>query len=397
MTELQCELPARQPVKLRSSRVHRVLGVALKADGIARILTRLGMVFQQHDGEFTVTPPSYRFDISIEEDLIEEVARVHGYEKIQPAPIQARMSMLPLSEAQRPLASLRRIMVLRDYQETINYAFVEADWERDLCGNAAPVALKNPIASQMSVMRSSLLGGLLAALRANLARKQPRVRLFEVGGCFRAEAGSYVQQDRLAGLAYGGAVAEQWGAPARNVDFFDIKGDVEALFAPRRLTLQAAPHPASHPGRSAQILLEDRPVGWIGELHPQWQQQNDLPQPALWFEVELSALMRGSLPKLAPVSRFPLVRRDIAVVVDEAVSAHTLLEAMRTCQAPYVMALDLFDLYRGPGVGEGRKSLAFRVLLQDTQKTLTDSEIEPSMARLVAAVQENGAQIRGEA
>ncbi len=397
VTEEQGELPARQPVKLRTTRVLRVLGVALKADEIARILTRLGMVFQQHDGEFIVTPPSYRFDIAIEEDLIEEVARVHGYENIQPASIQARMTMLPLPEAERPQASPRRIMVLRDYQETINYAFVEAGWERDLCGNAAPVALKNPIASQMSVMRSSLLGGLLAALRANLARKQPRVRLFEVGGCFRAEAGTYVQQDRLAGLAYGGAVAEQWGVPARNVDFFDIKGDVEALFAPRRLTLQAAPHPASHPGRSARILLEDRPVGWIGELHPQWQQQNDLPQPVQWFEVELSPLRQGSLPKLAPVSRFPLVRRDIAVVVDEAVSAHALLQAMRACQAPHVMAVDLFDLYRGPGVGGGRKSLAFRVLLQDTQKTLTDFEIEPSMARLVAAVQKNGAQIRGEA
>lgn len=397
VTEEQGELPARQPVKLRTTRVLRVLGVALKADEIARILTRLGMVYRQQGDEFTATPPSYRFDIAIEEDLIEEVARVHGYANIQPAPVQARMRILPLPEAQRPTANLRRIMVLRDYQETVNYAFVEADWERDLCGNAAPVALKNPIASQMSVMRSSLLGGLLATLRTNLARRQPRVRLFEIGGCFRAEAGSYVQQDRLAGLAYGGAVAEQWGVPARNVDFYDMKGDVEALFAPRRLTLQASPHPASHPGRSARILLEGRQVGWIGELHPQWQQQNDLPQPALWFEVELSALKQGSLPKLATVSRFPPVRRDIAVVVDEGVSVQFLLDAMRACEVPHVVDLDLFDLYRGTGVGEGRKSLAFRVLLQDTRKTLTDAEIELGMAGLMEALQKNGAQIRGEA
>lgn len=397
VTEAQGELPARQPVKLRTTRVLRVLGVALKAEEIAQILTRLGMVYRQQGDEFTVTPPSYRFDIAIEEDLIEEVARVYGYERILPMPIQARMRILPLPEAQRPLAKLRQTMVLRDYQETINYAFVQADWERDLCGNAAPVTLKNPIASQMSVMRSSLLGGLLAALRANLARRQTRVRLFEIGGCFRAEAGNYVQQDRLAGLAYGGAVAEQWGVPARNVDFYDIKGDVEALFAPRRLTLQATPHPASHPGRSARILLEGRQVGWIGELHPKWQQQNDLPQPVLWFEVELSALIQGSLPKLATVSRFPPVRRDIAVVVDEGVSVQSLLDAMRACEVPYVVDLDLFDLYRGTAVGEGKKSLAFRVLLQDTEKTLTDAEIESSMASLMEALQKNGAQIRGEA
>ncbi|BCK87724.1 phenylalanine--tRNA ligase beta subunit [Sideroxyarcus emersonii] len=394
VTEVLGELPKRLPVKLRTSRVHRVLGVALQADAIAPILSKLGMVFQQKGDEFSVTPPSYRFDISIEEDLIEEVARVHGYENIQPVPIQARMSILPQVEAQRPLARLRQAMVLRDYQETINYAFVEAAWERDLCGNAAPIALKNPIASQMSVMRSSLLGGLLAALRANLARRHPRVRLFEIGGCFTAEAGSYEQHERLAGLAYGGAVSEQWGEPARSVDFFDVKGDVEALFAPRKLGFQAASHPASHPGRSARILLDGRPVGWIGELHPQWQQQNDLPQAVVWFEIELAALTQGTVPHLAVISRFPPVRRDLAVLVDEGMSVQVLLDAMQAEKVPGVAELDLFDVYRGKGVEQGKKSLAFRVLLQDTQKTLTDNEIEEKVARLVAVMLNQGAQLR---
>ncbi|MBI5891428.1 MAG: phenylalanine--tRNA ligase subunit beta [Nitrosomonadales bacterium] len=394
VTEAQGELPARQPVKLRTSRVHRVLGVELKTDEIAQILKRLGMVSQQKGDEFSVTPPSYRFDIAIEEDLIEEVARVHGYEKIQPAPIQARMTILPQVESQRPLAKLRQSMVLRDYQETINYAFVEADWERDLCGNNAPIALKNPIASQMSVMRSSLLGGLLAALRTNLARKQPRVRLFEIGGCFAAEAGSYKQSERLAGLAYGGVLPEQWGSPARGVDFYDVKGDVEALFAPRRLEFHAAPYPASHPGRSARILLDGRVVGWIGELHPQWQQQYDLPQAVVWFEVELAALTQGSVPRLADISRFPPVRRDIAVLVDENVTVQALLDVMQAEKAPNVVELALFDVYRGKGVEQSKKSLAFRVLLQDTQKTLTDNEIEENIARLVAALQRQGAQLR---
>lgn len=390
------ELPQRSPIRLRSARVQRVLGVALESGEIGQALTGLGMAARQDGDEFLVMPPSYRFDIGIEEDLIEEVARVHGYDNIRPAPIQARMTLLPLVEAERPLAGLRRMMVSRDYQEVINYAFVDSSWERDLCGNATPVALKNPIASQMDVMRSSLLGGLLANLRTNLARKQPRVRLFEIGGCFSAEAGHYLQDDRLAALAYGGVVAEQWGVSARVVDFFDVKGDIEALFAPRRVVLQAAHHPASHPGRSARILVDGRPVGWVGELHPQWQQQNDLPQPALWFEIELAALKQGGIPRPGGISRFPPVRRDIAVVVDEAVTAQSLLDAMRSCNAPHVVDVGLFDLYRGAGVGEGRKSLAFRVLLQDTQGTLTDSEIEPGMSALTEVLQKNGAQIRGE-
>ncbi|MEK7811294.1 MAG: phenylalanine--tRNA ligase subunit beta, partial [Pseudomonadota bacterium] len=228
-TEQLGDLPVRHPVKLRLARVHRVLGIDIQSAEIAKILKLLGMGFRQHADDFQVTPPSYRFDIQIEEDLIEEVARVHGYEKIVPSPTLARTTVLPLAEGQRPITKLRHGMVVRDYQEAINYAFVEAEWERDLCGNTSPVLLRNPIASQMSVMRSSLLGGLLSTLSTNLARKQPRVRLFEIGGCFAKEAGGYVQSERLAGLAYGGAVAEQWGVPARAVDFYDVKGDVEAL------------------------------------------------------------------------------------------------------------------------------------------------------------------------
>ena len=396
LTEVQGALPVRQPVRLRLARAQRILGIALSQDEVAAILSRLGMAFQLQADAFMVTPPSYRFDIAIEEDLVEEIARVHGYENILPSPIRATMSILPRYEAERPLARLRQAMVLRDYQETVNYSFVDAAWERDLCGNPSPITLKNPIASQMSVMRSSLLGGLLDGLRTNLARKQPRVRLFEIGGCFKAEADSYSQEERLAGLAYGAAVPEQWGSAARNVDLFDVKGDVEALFAPRMLTFQAAEHPASHPGRSARILLDGRAIGWIGELHPQWQQQADLPLPVIWFEVQLSALQQAHLPKGQEISRFPAVRRDIAVLVDEAVTVQSLLETMQAQQVPFVSEIALFDVYRGKGVEEGRKSLAFRVLLKDTQKTLTDSEIEPSIASLVQALQKIGAKLRGE-
>jgi phenylalanyl-tRNA synthetase beta chain len=394
VTEVSSELPARPPVKLRPSRVHRVLGVSLTATEIEQILSRLGMVIQRQGEDFSVTPPSYRFDIVIEEDLIEEVARVHGYENIQPVPPQASMNILPQVEAMRPLLKLRQALVQRDYQETINYSFVEAAWERDLCGNSTPIILKNPIASQMSVMRSGLLGGLLAALRTNLARKQPRVRLFEVGGCFVAHATTYVQHERLAGLAYGSALPEQWGSAARNVDFYDVKSDVEALFTPRGLKFKAEEHPSSHPGRSAKILVEGHAIGWIGELHPQWVQQYELPQAVVWFEVELAALLAASVPVASEMSRFPAVRRDLAVVVDESASAQSLMAALQGNKAPFVVEIGLFDVYRGKGVENGKKSLAFRVLLQDTQKTLTDIDIDQSIAQLIEVLQRHGAQIR---
>ncbi len=383
-------LPARHPVKLRLSRVVRVLGMNLDAQEIARVLKRLGMKFEQAGEEFSVVPPSYRFDIAIEEDLIEEVARVYGYERITPLPPQGIISMLPQVEETRPLQRLRQMMVLRDYQEVINYAFVETESERDLCGNTEPVRLQNPIASQMAVMRSSLLGGLLGTLRTNLARKQSRVRVFEIGACFDAGA----QQERLAGLCYGPAYAEQWGEKARNVDFYDVKADVEALFGSQILQFVADVHPASHPGRSARIRLEGRDIGWIGELHPQWAQKYDLPQAAVWFEVALDAALGANVPKAAEVSKFPPVRRDVAVVVDDRVTVQSLLDVMRAETAPYVIDISLFDLYRGQGVGQNKKSLAFRVLLQDTQKTLTESEIENSVSRLVAVLQGAGAELR---
>lgn len=387
-------LPARKPVKLRTARVARVLGVELDAGEIGQILTRLGMAIEQKKEEFLVTPPSYRFDIAIEEDLIEEIARVNGYEKIEPIPPQATIKMLPQTELQRSLGKLRQILVLREYQESINYTFVEEAWERELYGNSSPIALKNPIASQMGVMRSSLLGGLLASLRTNLARKQTRVRLFEMGGCFSIRSGNYIQQERVAGLAYGTVEQEQWGIQARNVDYYDVKCDVEALFAPRKLNYEAMVHPASHSGRSARILLDGLAVGWIGELHPQLQQQYDMPQSVVWFEVEQVSLMQVDLPRIGDISRFPLVRRDIAVLVDENVTANSLLAKMLAENAKNVVELALFDLYRGKGVQEGKKSLAFRVLLQDTQKTLTDTEIEQSVQRLVLVLQQNGAQLR---
>ncbi len=392
ITEVRGELPARAAIVLRTSRVARVLGISFECSQIAQLLTRLQFEFVMSGDSFSVTPPSFRFDLSIESDLIEEVARLHGYDAIPALAPHAALTMLPDSELQRPLSRIQQVLVARDYQEIVSYAFVEAQTESELCGNDHPVALQNPIASNMSVMRSSLIGGLVGALRFNLNRRQSRVRLFEVGACFAKSDGQYVQTQRLSGIACGACQPEQWGAAAKAVDFYDVKADIEALFAPLTLRFAAALHPALHPGRSAQIFAGENLVGWIGELHPKWQRE--MTQAAVWFEVELNALMQSRVPRMSEISKFLPVRRDLAVLVDESVSAQTLTDAMLAAKADYVQEVVLFDVYRGPGVDAGKKSLAFRVSLQDTQKTLTDAEIEPGMALLVDVLNKQGAQLR---
>ena len=394
ISEVLGQLPVRAPIALRRSRVARVLGIALDNQQIATLFKRLQFDFTANGDDFRVTPPSFRFDLSIEADLIEELARLHSYDNIPALAPQAALTILPCSEFQRPLTHIQKLLVARDYQEIVSYSFLEAQVERELCGNEHPVALQNPIASNLAVMRSSLIGGLVGALRFNLNRKQSRVRLFEVGACFAKVDDNYVQTQRLSGLCHGEAQPEQWGVAARPVDFFDVKADVEALFAPRTLRFVAATHPALHPGRSAQIFCGEQMAGWLGELHPHWQQQYGFAQACMWFELELGALTQAQVPLMSEIPKFLPVRRDLAVVVDEGVTAQSLLDAMQHLSAPYVAELTLFDVYRGKGVEQGKKSLAFRVLLQDTQKTLSESEIDPSIAQLVEILQKNGAQLR---
>ncbi|MCR4303585.1 MAG: phenylalanine--tRNA ligase subunit beta [Gallionella sp.] len=394
ISEVRGQLPRREAILLRRSRVARVLGIELDNSRIATLFKRLQFDFVANGDDYRVTSPSYRFDLSIEADVIEELARLHGYDNIPALAPHAALTMLPYSELRRPLTRIQHTLVARDYQEIVSYAFVEEQIERELCGNDDPVALQNPIASNLAVMRSSLIGGLVGALRFNLNRKQARVRLFEVGACFARINGEYLQSQRLSGIAYGEAQSEQWGAAAQPVDFYDVKADVDALFAPRQLSFVSATHPALHPGRSAQIHLGEQVVGWIGELHPQWQQRYDMPKAAVWFEVDMDMLSQATVPRMGEISKFLPVRRDLAVVVDEAVSVQTLLDAMQQASAPCVVEVGLFDLYRGKGMEQGKKSLAFRVLLQDTQKTLTDSEIGTSIAMLVDVMQKHSARLR---
>lgn len=394
ITEVLSELPLRFPVTLRPQRLHRVLGIPFEVADIANLLQRLGMPFKQDQDTFTVTPPSWRFDITIEEDLIEEVARLYGYDNVLPQAPEAGMQMLPAVESRRSESAIRQFMAGRDYQEAITYSFVEEAWEHDLADNDSPIRLRNPIASNMSVMRSTPLGGLLDALTYNLNRKQSRVRLFEIGACFSTSSMGYAQQNKLAGLCYGDAEPEQWGADARSIDFFDVKADIEALTG-NIVTFAASKHPALHPGQCAQILLQGRPIGILGSLHPRLQQQYDLSRGTVLFEMEMEALLSVRIPQFAEVPKFPPIRRDIALVVDESVTAQSMLDAMKSASDSVVSDVALFDVYRGKGIAQGKKSLAFLVLMQDTQKTLTDEDADKAITKMVAVLmQQFGAVLR---
>lgn len=393
VTEAQAELPARPAVALRVSRVAKVLGIQLSADEILALLARLALPTSMTGDVITVTPPSFRFDIEIEEDLIEEIARLFGYDNIPVAPSASRQVMLPQLGDRREKAVLKSVMVSRDYFEAISYAFVEEKWEADFAGNASPVKLLNPIASQMSVMRSSLFGGLISALQGNQKRKQERVRLFELARVFNGTAAD-AQPEKIAGLAWGHRSAEQWGVAKQHVDFYDVKADVEALLAPRKADFRRVDHPALHPGRAAEVLLNGIVVGVIGELHPKWVQSYDLGTAPVLFELDVEALVSVDALTAKPVSKLQVVRRDLALLADESLSVATLQAAFAKLKNPLLIASEVFDVYRGKGVPEGKKSLAFKMLMQDTHKTLTDEEVDAVVADMIRAAEANGATLR---
>ncbi|MBB5017792.1 phenylalanyl-tRNA synthetase beta chain [Chitinivorax tropicus] len=388
-------LPQRPSVALRISRVAKVLGVDLPVDLIIELLSRLGLQCRQEGDVIHVTPPTYRFDIEIEEDLIEEVARLYGYDTIPVRPPKASLAMLPQSEALRPIASVKYALAARDYQEVINYAFVDSEWEADFSGSTQPVKLLNPIASQMSVMRSSLLGGLISTLKHNLNRRHERVRLFEVGRVFIKQDDTLAQPEYIAGLLAGSRFSEQWAEKAARVDFYDAKADVESLLTALPVRFEVAIHPALHPGRSAKIVVNGHGVGWLGELHPKWVQKYDLQHAPVVFELDASVVTQQFVQAAQPISKFQSVRRDIAVVVDEKIEVQALLDSLASEKISIISEIALFDVYRGKGVDAGEKSLAFKIMLQDKQKTLTDEEVEAAVSRLVRVLDEkHGAKLR---
>lgn len=401
------KLPARKAVRMRLDRCRKVLGVPVDRQEVESIFTRLQLPFTLEKGDadvFLVEPPSYRFDLFLEEDLIEEVARIYGFERIPDQPPVARAKMLVAPETLAGPHALRARMASLDYQEVINFAFVEEAWERDYAGNPDPIRLVNPIASQLAVMRSSLIGGLLANIVHNANRKQSRVRVFELGKVFMRDAqvadgdlsvAGVAQPQYLAGAAWGPALEEQWGVPTRQVDFYDVKKDVEALLGVQAadLTCVAENHPALHPGRSARLYLAGRPVGWLGEIHPRWSQQCDLAQPPVVFELDAAFISHGRMPAPTELSRQPVVIRDLAVWAGLHVNYQDLLDTLtQTIQSNATLGIvkdiKLFDVWRDKTAQTPEKSMAFRFWLQGQEATLDDATVEHCMGLLLQALVE---------
>ena len=407
----QVNLPIAAPVSLRVARASKVIGMPLTLAQCADALTRLGLPVEQTPGgaatgdagTLTVTPPPYRFDLQIEEDLIEEVARVIGYNNLPNTPPLAPITARIRPESERSPFALRRTLAALGYTETINFSFVEERWEHELAGNTAPIKLQNPIASQMSVMRSSLLGSLLQVLKFNQDRKAARARVFELGRIFLRDATvknsdttveGFHQPMRVAGMACGSVDSPHWGGPERNVDFFDAKGDVQVLLAPLVASFEPARHSAMHPGRCARVVVGGVALGFVGELHPKWRQAYDLASAPVMFELELDAVLQRPVPEFRAVSKHQPVQRDIAVLVAENVTHAALMAAIWAAPSGGLLRdATLFDVYRPKAAGAGapvvsaqlgEKSLAVRLTLNNDDATLTDGQIDHAVRAIVA-------------
>jgi phenylalanyl-tRNA synthetase beta chain len=385
-------LPAEPAIRLRPERLRKLLGTEIPAADVEEILRRLGMAVAIDVDHWLVVPPSSRFDLTLEADLIEEVARVHGYDRLPGNRPLTRLEMPPQPEGWVALERLRETLVQRGFQEAITYSFVDPTFQRHLDPERPPLALANPISADLAVMRTRLWPGLLKALVYNQKRQQSRVRLFEHGLTFVPDGGELRQEAYFGGVAVGEALPEQWGAPPRPLDFFDLKADVEALLAltgePEAFAFVAAAHPALHPGQSARIDRAGAPLGWLGALHPQVARELEVEGDAFVFELRLSALQAARAPAFQPLSRFPASRRDLAIVVDDAVAAQAVLENIRRRGSELLRAVRLFDVYRGPGIPKGRKSLALGLILQDFSRNLTDNVVDEAVSGILAGLAE---------
>jgi phenylalanyl-tRNA synthetase beta chain len=397
-------MPKRQQVTMRLARCQRVLGIPVSHAQVSTTFERLGFVFNATADAFIVTPPSFRFDIAIEEDLIEEVARIIGFDNIPANPPVAAAVMRQAPEIQRSAHTIRAEMAGLDYQEVINFSFVEDVWEHDMLGTKDPIRLLNPIASQLAVMRTSLLPGLVANIRYNANRKQSRVRVFELGRVFSRNdqvkdgpltVAGIEQPQKLAGAVWGGTNPDQWGLATKNVDFFDVKRDVEVLLDGRLADLRfvALAHPLLHPGRSAHILLDGKQIGLIGELHPKWVQEQELGTAPVLFELTYDSLCTIAMPTVKELSKQPVVQRDLAIWVSTDKTVQSLLDTIgRTIAADeslrVVQDVRLFDQWKDPSKQAAEeKSLAFRFSLQDTEVTLDDARVDACVVKIRQALE----------
>jgi phenylalanyl-tRNA synthetase beta chain len=392
------ETPVSRPaIRLRFERIKRLLGIDLSHAEIGSILGRLGMQVIAHSEGWSVRPPSWRFDLSIEEDLIEEIARLHGFDKIPPIDMPVSAPARLHSEGELTIERVSDLLVDRGYQEAITYSFVDPKLQNLLCRGTPALRLANPLSAELAEMRVSLWPGLIHALGENQRRQQPRVRLFEVGRAFRADG----EVEVVAGVASGSRLPVQWDVSERPIDFFDVKGDVEALLAingsPSEFAFVRGEHPALHPGQTARIERAGKPIGWIGTLHPSHAKSLDLTYPVVLFELQTAALLRARIPQFAEISRFPSIRRDLAVIVPEATTASALEAVVRGSAGALLRDLKVLSVYRGEQIEKGKKSIALALILQDTSRTLTDADADALVAQVTTALRgQLGAGIRDQ-
>lgn len=386
-------LPSVEPIVLRAERMEQMLGMKMDAAEVERLLTALGLtVSSQTSEQWRVIVPSHRFDIALEVDLIEELARLYGYNRLPVRYPQARLAPQPRAEAQSDLPALRRLLVARGYQEAITYSFIDQKWFELFSPGVEPLLLANPISADMSAMRSSLWPGLVKSLQHNLNRQQDRVRLFESGLRFVGQLDGLKQEPMLAGVICGSRLPEGWAQGRDAIDFFDVKADVEAVlgFAGAQEEFRFVPgsHPALHPGQTARIEREGREVGYLGALHPELSKTLGLDRPVFVFELVLAEVAVGRLPKFHELSRFPEVRRDLALLADREVSATAVLDVIRENAGEWLTDLRLFDVYQGKGIDPLRKSLAVGLTWQHPSRTLTDDEVNASTQQILTSLEE---------
>ena len=394
---VDAHLPKNASLLLRKSRLKKVLGVEIDAGRVSEILNDLGLATTDHDEGWNVGIPSFRFDIDVEDALVEEVARIFGYDEI---PEITAIAETPLALAPETFIDhdlLANTLVARDYQEVITYSFVDQDINTRVTGETSELVLSNPISSEMSVMRGSVWPGLLAAAASNVARQQERVRIFEIGKTFHGTLKAPEEVMRVAGLAYGSAAPEQWAAPAQNVDFFDIKSDVSALLNTvgpgSNFDFVATEHPALQPGQVANILRGKDVVGVIGKLHPQVAKLFDLDKGVLVFELDMELAFATTVRVAKNVSKFPMIRRDIAIVVSDEVSAAALVAAVESAAPELIQNVKIFDIYKGAGIEAGLKSVALGLILQETSRTLTDDDADAAKSAAVSKLQREFAAV----
>ena len=391
-------LPKRYSVLLRRQKIEKTLGIVLADEYIIDIFQRLGMTIHSHADGWEVVPPGFRFDIAIEADLIEEIARIYGYNNLPRSSLLMRSELSSATESLLELDRVKDLLVDRGYQEAITYSFVDEEIQKIVMPDDEPIRLKNPISSEMAVMRTTLWCGLLKAALYNTNRQQSRMRLFESGLRFVQQNGQTHQQKMLAGLVLGAAYSEQWSESSRRVDFYDVKADIQALFTLTgcEVNFHSATHASLHPGQSAAILSADgQKIGWLGMLHPNLEKQLGFDTQVFLFELDQNLMLNKRISVFRSLSKYPSVTRDLALIVNEDVSASEIINCIKKSGETALQDVIIFDVYRGKGIEEGKKSIALSVVIQDDMQTLTDSEVDAIVSRLLLLLaNEKNAKLR---